>query len=188
MKRIAVVCVLCIFLQGLLSLSSEAQNLSCKSHVICFNNSQWYAVCVPILPPGVYNCSGFDFTEYCDIPTYDCPPAPCPTCNGGEAAQPINLATGNTYVRQSDVVLPGLGGGLTLTRTWNSTPGTGGYGMFGHGWSSNFEEHVYVSDDDHMVKHLRGDGTIWTYGFAGTWEFAGGPSPTSIGSNWSRHL
>lgn len=169
MKKITVMCVLCVFLQGLLSISTEAQNLSCKVEVICFNNSQWYAVCVPPLPPGVFNCAwAGPFTESCEIPTYDCPPAPCPTCNGGEAAQPINLATGNTYVRQSDVVLPGLGGGLALIRTWNSTPVTSGYGMFGRQWSSNFEEQVFVGSD-HMIKDVRGDGSLWTYGFANSW-------------------
>lgn len=168
MKRTAVICVLCVFLQGLLSICSEAQNNSCITHIICFNNSQWHAVCVPTLPPGAYNCFGFEFTEYCTIPTPDCAP-PCPTCNGAEAAQPIDLATGNTYVRQTDVALPGLGGGLTLTRSWNSASATGGGGIFGHGWSSNFEELIYVDNSDHMVRHARGDGSLWTYGFAGSW-------------------
>ena len=150
MKRIAVICVLCIFLQGLLSVGSEAQNNSCITHIICFNNSQWFAVCVPVLPPGAYNCFGFSFTEYCTIPTPDCAP-PCPTCNGAEAVQPIDLATGNTYVRQTDVALPGLGGGLNLTRTWNSASATGGSGMFGRGWKPNFEELVYVDDNDRQI-------------------------------------
>src|SRR5437660_1651131 len=42
----------------------------------------------------------------------------CPFCNGGRTAQssPIDLATGNIYVSQSDVSVPGLGGGLALSR------------------------------------------------------------------------
>ncbi|MFY9905082.1 MAG: DUF6531 domain-containing protein [Terriglobales bacterium] len=165
-------CALCVFLQTLLSISLEAQSNinNCKASVICFNNSQWYAVCVPPLPPGVSDCNGFDFTEYCVIPLYDCPPAPCPTCNGATAAQPINLATGDTYIQQSDVTLPGLGGGLNLTRTWNSmpTPDVSNYGMFGHEWSSTFEEQVFIGPDN-MIKHLHGDGSLWTYGFAQSW-------------------
>ncbi len=165
--------VLVILLPTWLTISSQAQIGDCKQSIICFNNSQWYAVCVPPLPPGVSECDGFDFTEYCWIPLYDCPPIPCPTCNGATASQPIDLATGNTYIEQSDIELPGLGGGLSLKRRWNSSPGTASYGMFGHQWSSNFEEQVYVGDD-HMIKHSRGDGSIWTYGFAKEWGPTGG--------------
>jgi YD repeat-containing protein len=78
------------------------------------------------------------------------------------------LATGNTYIEQFDVTLPGLGGGLPLTRRWNSTPATAGYGMFGHQWISNFEEQVSVGSDN-MIKYLRGDGSLWTFGFASDW-------------------
>jgi len=56
-----------------------------------------------------------------------------------------------------------LGGGLALSRTWNSQ--TPGYGMFGLGWSSNVEDRIYVGSD-YLVKHLRGDGSIWSYGFS----------------------
>jgi hypothetical protein len=53
-----------------------------------------------------------------------CPPAAagketCPLCP--KAAQPISLATGTTYVQQTDVKIPGLGSGLTLSRTWISS-------------------------------------------------------------------
>jgi YD repeat-containing protein len=37
--------------------------------------------------------------------------------------------------------------------------------MFGLGWSSNVEERIYVGSD-YLVKHLRGDGSIWSYGFS----------------------
>src|SRR5437899_12231999 len=52
------------------------------------------------------------------------PPAPpvggCPECTNSAGA-PIALANGNTFIRQPDVRIPGLGGSLTLERTWNST-------------------------------------------------------------------
>src|SRR5262249_39739582 len=48
------------------------------------------------------------------------PPGPCPKCMAGAVGHPISLATGDTYIEQSDVSIPGLGGGLTLGRTWNS--------------------------------------------------------------------
>jgi YD repeat-containing protein len=37
--------------------------------------------------------------------------------------------------------------------------------MFGLGWSSNVEDRIYVGSD-YLVKHLRGDGSIWSYGFS----------------------
>src|SRR5262245_28355591 len=36
------------------------------------------------------------------------------------AGEPINLTNGNVYIGQRDYRLPGLGGGITLDRTWNS--------------------------------------------------------------------
>jgi hypothetical protein len=82
------------------------------------------------------------------------------TCTGGS---PINLANGNTYIQETDVRLPGLGGGLTLTRTWNSTWVTGGpsSGIFG-GWLSTYDESVYVGYDGTM-KYTRSDGSVWSF-------------------------
>ena len=98
------------------------------------------------------------------MPTYVCSPDPCPTCNNATAGGPIDLATGNTYIQESDIRLPGLGGGLSLTRTWNSL--IQGYGMFGLGWTSSVEDRIYVGSD-YLLKHRRGDGSIWSYGFSG---------------------
>jgi YD repeat-containing protein len=83
-----------------------------------------------------------------------------PTCG-----QPISLATGNTYIVQTDITMPGLGG-LLLTRTWNSLwPSTQtAYvsGAFGTNWRSNYEERVYA-DTDGTVEYLRGDGSTWSF-------------------------
>jgi hypothetical protein len=38
----------------------------------------------------------------------------------GTCGMPINLTNGNTWIEQHDYSLPGLGGGLGLSRTWNS--------------------------------------------------------------------
>jgi hypothetical protein len=66
-------------------------------------------------------------------------------CNVG---QPINVANGNTWVTQSDYAVPGVGGGLSLSRTWNSLWQNNQpiqlSGMFGHSWRSNFEERIQV--------------------------------------------
>jgi len=80
--------------------------------------------------------------------------------------QPINLSSGNTFITQTDVSLPGLGGGINLTRTWNSiTLGTAIAGkMFGLGWTSTYEERIFIDDDDGLVKYARGNGDLWSFG------------------------
>lgn len=97
-----------------------------------------------------------------------CAPAPtkkCPWCGG----QPIDFASGDTYFTQVDVKIPGLGGGLTLTRTWNSVSAGGSSpsaGMFGPGWTSNFEEGVYIGSDGYMKESLS-SGDVNSFGFSG---------------------
>ncbi len=167
--RKAALCAFICFLPALVSIGSAAQENSCRALIYCAVYSLYNAGCVPVPPPGAHSCfTAAPFEAGCEIPTYQCSTSPCPSCNGGQAAVPIELATGNTYVQESDVVVPGLGGGLTLTRTWNSVPGTTSYGMFGHQWSSTFEEQVFIGSD-YMIKHSRGDGSLWTYGFAMIW-------------------
>jgi YD repeat-containing protein len=80
--------------------------------------------------------------------------------------QPINLSSGNTFITQTDVSLPGLGGGIALTRTWNSiTQGSATAGrMFGWGWTSTYEERIFTDDDDGLVKYSRGNGDLWSFG------------------------
>jgi YD repeat-containing protein len=104
----------------------------------------------------------------------DCPPPVfCPTCNSGPNqnanGKPINLTSGNTYVQQMDVKLPGLGNSLTLKRTWNSIwPSMiSAYrsGMFGANWRSTYEERVFQSGS-YMV-YLQGDGATWLFSSTG---------------------
>lgn len=93
--------------------------------------------------------------------TYTPPPVGgCSTCN--TAGEPIDLGDGDTFIQQTDVRLPGLGGGLTLTRTWNSATPFGGIS----GWIRNFDEQVYPGTDGTM-KYQRGDGSVWSFGFYG---------------------
>jgi YD repeat-containing protein len=97
----------------------------------------------------------------CFVPKYS--KHACPTCTktGGS---PISLATGNTFITQQDVRVPGLGGGLTLVRTWNSVlrASLSSIGLFGPNWRSNFEERIYV-DDDGTIAYARGDGSVWNF-------------------------
>jgi YD repeat-containing protein len=107
------------------------------------------------------------FTNLCS------PPAPCPDC-GAQGGRPIQFATGNIFITETDVNVPGLGGGLSLVRKWNSAWDTSlaGYssGQFGPNWRSTYEEAVFVGSD-YYLKYLRGDGSVWSFGTApgGVW-------------------
>lgn len=105
--------------------------------------------------------------------TCPAPAGPGESGNGpccGTGGSPINLATGNTYIQQSDIKIPGLGGGLMLLRTWNSvwpsTQTASQVGLFGPNWRSNFEERVFVGSDNY-IKYARGDGSFWSFGAGG---------------------
>jgi YD repeat-containing protein len=74
------------------------------------------------------------------------------------------MATGKTSIGEQDIRIPGLGNGLTLTRTWNSLwrASLSSVGMFGPNWRSTYEERIYV-DDDNTIAYARGDGSVWNF-------------------------
>jgi len=85
-------------------------------------------------------------------------------CCGGE---PIDFASGNTYIQQTDISVPGLGGGLKLVRTWNSVfsmfyGNVLANGLFGNNWRSNYEESISTGDGG-IAHYSRGDGSVWTF-------------------------
>ena len=99
-----------------------------------------------------------------------CPPveSPCPDCFTG--GSPVSLSTGNTYIAQKDVRIPGLAGGLSLVRTWHSAwPASQSalqVGLFGPNWRSTYEEKMFVGSDNH-IRYLRSDGSFWAFGYGG---------------------
>ncbi len=142
----------------------------------------WYSFssgCQPPLPAGVFNCGiegPWVFT--CNVVSDVCaqPKSWCPTCGKGGASGggPINLTNGNTYIQETDLRLAGLGGGLTLERTWNSiVPAEESAfqsGMFGLNWRSTYEERVFQGSGEasgYMV-YLRADGGLWYFNSNGT--------------------
>jgi len=89
----------------------------------------------------------------------------CPECSN-----PISLNAGNVYIEENDVRIPGLAGGLTFSRTWNSTwPLTQTalqIGSFGLNWRSTYEERIFAGGDN-FTKYARGDGSFWSFGGGG---------------------
>jgi YD repeat-containing protein len=134
---------------------------------------------------GPNNVPGLGLLEVFLLTLATCPPpAPCPTCNDPIVGRPISVATGNTYIDQKDIRIPGLAGGLNLVRRWNSTwPASQSafqVGLFGSNWRSTFEEQVFVGSDNYL-KYLRGDGSLWSFGFGsyGVYKLAAPQSATA---------
>ena len=128
----------------------------------------WYGSCwtilyncsqTPVPPPGSAGEGGVG------------PPPSCPSSGGpggGNApscGSPINVATGNTYIQEMDLAIPGLGGGLNLTRTWNSlwpaSQSSQSVGLFGNNWRSTYEERIFMGNDG-TIKYGRADGKFWS--------------------------
>ena len=124
-----------------------------------------------------FNISGYEQYETPYPVNFNVTPAPAPSqtpdqnpdasCPGpGCGGAPINFANGDTWIPQTDYSIPGLGGGLSLTRTWNSLwplmnpPETSG--LFGDSWRSNFEERIQ-SLSGGVVKYWKGNGSALFY-------------------------
>lgn len=176
-KMIAAVVTL-VLLQCALSTSARAQaGSNCVGYAGYICMPGWLAnICAPGPPPTGFNCQAYQFGGVvCVVMTWWCAPAAAPSetcadCAKGIAAHPISLASGNTFIEENDVRLPGLGGGLTLDRTWNSlwpaTQTAYQIGLFGPNWRSTYEERVFPGAD-HYMKYGRSDGSFWSFGYNG---------------------
>jgi YD repeat-containing protein len=166
MKKSVAILLLLVVLQCGLGGTAIASNSCQGTTVVSFSG---------FVPVG-WNCVGwgyFVFLSICTFPNPTCAPAAaagetCPTCP--HASNPISLATGNTYIEQTDVRIPGLSNGLTLVRTWNSqwpsSQMASQVGSFGPNWRSTYEERVFLGSDGYM-RYARGDGSFWSFGVGG---------------------
>jgi YD repeat-containing protein len=68
----------------------------------------------------------------------------------------VNLKNGNFYISYTDIVVPGGGKKLEITRTYNSKSTE--VGWFGFGWGSEFETKLELSADGSIVIHEHGSG------------------------------
>ena len=135
---------------------------------IVVSDHSWYSIwnggLYPPIPPDAYSCTNNGpwavqcLHNRCSHGDYVCPTCP-------KAASPIALSTGNTYIEQTDVRVPGLSRGLVLNRVWNSRTGHT-LSMFGLGWRSTYEESIYIGAEN-LVNYAKGDDSVWSFGFAG---------------------
>jgi YD repeat-containing protein len=177
LKRFAIGLFFCFAAQFVMVAASHAQ-----SPPGCLYTTIWY---FPDPVPAGFTILGpaqGPFSIIISSPTYLCLPpyVPCPKCLA--AGQPIALSSGNTFIEENDVKIPGLGGGLSLTRTWNSAQrpqdqlvqNTSGQpppynivpvspGIFSGNWRSTYEERVYLGSDGYLT-YLRSDGSYWAFG------------------------
>jgi len=89
----------------------------------------------------------------------------------GMCGSPINLTNGNTWTSADEYELPGLGGGISVRRTWNSewlnnSPWIQA-GMFGDSWQSTYEKNIQVLSGNTQLRYWRGDGSAWLFSSAG---------------------
>lgn len=68
----------------------------------------------------------------------------------------VNYKNGNWYITYTDLVVPGSGQDLEITRTYNSKSVK--VGWFGFGWGSDFETYLDVNADGSVVIHENGSG------------------------------
>lgn len=68
----------------------------------------------------------------------------------------VNLKNGNFYISYTDIVVPGGGKKLEITRTYNSKSTEQGW--FGFGWGSEYETRLEVSADGSVIIHEHGAG------------------------------
>jgi YD repeat-containing protein len=68
----------------------------------------------------------------------------------------VNLKNGNFYLSYTDIVVPGGGKKLEITRTYNSKSTDTGW--FGFGWGSIFETKLVLSADGSIVIYEHGSG------------------------------
>lgn len=106
---------------------------------------------------------------------------PCSQCEA-LAGAPLNVTTGNVWITQNDYSLPGLAGGIQVSRTWNSMLQAANppqlAGMFGSGWRSSYEESLQTIDLNHK-KYWRNDGSGWDFTYNGTVYSLAAPTDTT---------
>jgi YD repeat-containing protein len=162
------------------SSSQQCQALAAlaQENPSCLMTWAWDDLPLPDPPVGFVCCNpdGVPFNETCAAPMpsctkpissyWECPMCPRPPARSYAGGKPINLATGNTYITEVDLSVPGLGGGLRLVRTWNSILPAVQMAyppLFGTNWRSNYEERLVYNSPDLFLKFADGGGSVSSF-------------------------
>lgn len=164
-KKLVFILFVVLFWQCIAAPTAQAQNAD-----PCLVATTWWAG--DPVPPGWFYFGPYPGTFVYLIAAHTCPPPPKCPCNKNadtpEGGHPIFLASGDTYIQDTDVSLPGLGGGLVLRRRWNSVwPNdeiASSIGIFGSQWKSTYDERVFM-DGGHYLTYARGDGSYTSFIF-----------------------
>ncbi len=99
---------------------------------------------------------------------------------------PVDCATGNYFMSQTDLSIPGRGAGIALTRTYNSqlAAGQSAPGPFGYGWTSSYSAHLVVNASAGTATVYQDNGsTVPFLDNAGTFTPAGGWIQSALVAN-----
>ena len=85
-----------------------------------------------------------------------------------ECADPVDCATGNETLSQTDLQVGGRGVGLDLTRNYNSQEAAAGVkGLFGYGWTSSFSDHLILEPALHLALLVTASGATIPFSESG---------------------
>ena len=91
-------------------------------------------------------------------------------------ADPVNCATGNLYETYTDLSVPGLNGGLTLTRSYNSEAAvTATTVPMGRGWTFEFNVSLSVSSAAGTATVTNANGATTTFTATGGGAYSAAP-------------
>jgi RHS repeat-associated protein len=79
--------------------------------------------------------------------------------------KPVNCATGNEVLAQTDLTVGGLGPGLRLTRTYNAQLAAKqtSPGPLGYGWTGSYSAHVEIAEEGNVATVHLDDGAAETF-------------------------
>jgi hypothetical protein len=98
--------------------------------------------------------------------------AAAPNLTKVSCGDPINCITGNFHENYTDLSVPGLNGGLTFTRTYNSQAAANGmHGPLGYGWSFEYGESLKLDPSGQSATVTNADGSTVTFtNLEGAWR------------------
>lgn len=106
-------------------------------------------VAIPFQNAGTVNSSDYIFNSSASNDFGPSTPSDTPNQIHRKCKDPVDCATGNQTEQETDLAFGGLGG-LSLVRTYNSQLAASQIypGMFGYGWTSSFEAHLFIDTAD----------------------------------------